>query len=127
MANPAAQVRPTLVRAMKTGQVAMKIETIKQGTTAVLCKPQTYVGVVGIELTGGADVLNACRPRQTVRCACGHQVFDGIVVRSRVVRFPPRGLAEAMCRCKRWVAVPVQYAEPGDVDSVPPPSDTSPR
>lgn len=49
-------------------------------------------------------------PRQQVRCPCGHYVFDGIVVRSRVVRVLPSGGAEAMCRCKRWHPVPLTYS-----------------
>jgi hypothetical protein len=44
-----------------------------------------------------------------VQCVCGHRLFDGIVVRSRVVRLLPRGGAEALCRCKRWQSVPVSY------------------
>lgn len=49
------------------------------------------------------------RLRQPVRCSCGFAVFDGEVIRARVVRLLPRG-AEAKCRCKRWVPVPVAYA-----------------
>lgn len=49
-------------------------------------------------------------PMAPVACACcGHVVFDGIVIKSRVVRLLPRGGAEAKCRCKRWVAVPATY------------------
>lgn len=48
-------------------------------------------------------------PRLAVQCACGHRLFDGIVVRSRVVRLLPRGGAEALCRCKRWQTVPLTY------------------
>jgi len=48
-------------------------------------------------------------PRPEVRCDCGHHIFDGIVVRSRCVRLLPRGGAEALCRCKRWVKVPMEY------------------
>lgn len=36
-------------------------------------------------------------------------LFDGLVIRSRVIRLLPRG-AEAKCKCKRWLAVPVAYA-----------------
>jgi hypothetical protein len=45
-----------------------------------------------------------------VKCACGHKVFDGIVIKSRVLRLLPHGGAEALCRCKRWIMVPVTYA-----------------
>lgn len=48
-------------------------------------------------------------PRMSVQCVCGHRLFDGIVVRARVVRLLPRGGAEALCRCKRWQTVPVGY------------------
>jgi hypothetical protein len=46
--------------------------------------------------------------RREVRCTCGHRVFDGVVVKSRVVRVLPIG-AEALCRCKAWVRVPLTY------------------
>lgn len=48
-------------------------------------------------------------PRKLVKCVCGHQVFDGIVIRSRVIRVLPRGGAEALCRCKRWQRLPFTY------------------
>ena len=48
-------------------------------------------------------------PRKPVECACGHRIFDGEVIRARVVRLLGRG-AEAKCRCKRWVAVPLTYS-----------------
>lgn len=47
--------------------------------------------------------------RPIVRCECGHKIFDGIVIKSRVVRVLPKG-AEALCRCKRWVKVPLTYS-----------------
>ena len=50
-------------------------------------------------------------PRLRVRCVCDHVLFDGVVVRSRVVRLLPRGGAEALCRCKRWQLVPLTYDE----------------
>lgn len=40
-----------------------------------------------------------------VQCKCGHVIFDGEVIRSRCVKVLE---AKALCRCKRWVAVPVQ-------------------
>jgi len=48
--------------------------------------------------------------RRPVKCECGHRVFDGIVIKSRVVRLLPKGGAEALCRCRRWVMVPATYA-----------------
>lgn len=51
--------------------------------------------------------------RPEVRCDCGRVIFDGIAVRARVVRALPRGGAEAKCRCKRWVLVPLTYRESG--------------
>jgi len=55
-----------------------------------------------------AMVVPHLAPRLEVRCECGFAVFDGEVLRARVVRLLPRG-AEAKCRCKRWVPVPVAY------------------
>jgi len=49
-------------------------------------------------------------PMTPVVCECGHTVFDGLVIKSRVVRLLPRGGGEAKCRCKRWVPVPISYA-----------------
>lgn len=46
--------------------------------------------------------------RPAVRCGCGHVIFDGEVIRARAVKVLARG-AEAKCRCKEWVAVPVSY------------------
>lgn len=51
--------------------------------------------------------------RAEVRCECGRTIFDGVAVRARVVRALPRGGAQAKCRCKRWVAVPLTYQESG--------------
>ncbi len=61
-----------------------------------------------------ATVVDLTGTRKRVVCTCNHAVFDGIVIKSRVVRLLPRGGAEALCRCKNWVAVPVTYAEPGN-------------
>jgi len=48
--------------------------------------------------------------RAPVRCRCGHPLFDGLVIRARVVRVLPRG-AEAKCsRCKTWHPVPITYS-----------------
>jgi len=47
--------------------------------------------------------------RKAVKCPhCGHTLFDGLVIKSRVVRLTPRG-AEAKCPCKAWVAMPMRY------------------
>lgn len=47
--------------------------------------------------------------RPAVRCPhCGHAIFDGLVIKSRIVRVLPMG-AEAKCQCKAWVAVPIHY------------------
>ncbi len=53
------------------------------------------------------DPVQSIRP--VVRCDCGQVLFDGVVIKSRVVRVLPVG-AEAKCRCKRWVKVPVSYS-----------------
>ncbi|TKA91825.1 hypothetical protein FAZ79_00530 [Guyparkeria sp. SB14A] len=51
--------------------------------------------------------------RPEVRCPqCNQVLFDGIVVKSRVLRVLPRG-AEAKCRCKTWVRVPLTYSDNG--------------
>lgn len=55
-----------------------------------------------------AQPVQAIRP--ACRCPnCGTTLFDGLVIKSRVVRVLPKG-AEAKCRCKEWVAVPVSYS-----------------
>lgn len=49
--------------------------------------------------------------RARVRCAaCGHVVFDGNAIKSRVVVVSETG-AQAKCRCKRWVSVPIVYRD----------------
>lgn len=48
-------------------------------------------------------------PPMPVQCECGRTVFDGLVITTRVVRVFP--VAEAKCRCKRWVRVPVAYSQ----------------
>lgn len=48
--------------------------------------------------------------RPKVRCSfCGHVVFDGLAVKSRVVVLDDSN-AKAKCRCKHWVSVPVAYS-----------------
>ncbi|MFZ5658754.1 MAG: hypothetical protein ACOY5C_02730 [Pseudomonadota bacterium] len=46
--------------------------------------------------------------RQEVVCECGFRLFDGEVIRARVVKLGDHG-AYAKCRCKRWVGVPVSF------------------
>lgn len=55
----------------------------------------------GVTLRGQA----AAATPAPVRCACGHPIWDGAVIRSRCVK-PREGLA--LCRCKRWVRVPIR-------------------
>ncbi|AWL12824.1 hypothetical protein HMF8227_02372 [Saliniradius amylolyticus] len=46
-------------------------------------------------------------PADAVKCHCGFVIYDGEVVRSRVLN-PHKQLAK--CRCKAWVKVPVGYS-----------------
>lgn len=62
-----------------------------------------------IRAVDSGAVSAALAPRMSVQCVCGHRLFDGTVVRARVVRLLPRGGGEALCRCKRWQTVPVSY------------------
>lgn len=56
----------------------------------------------------GQQSLETIRPK--VRCGtCGTTIFDGLVVKSRVLRVLPKG-AQAKCRCKAWVPVPLTYS-----------------
>ncbi len=48
-------------------------------------------------------------PRTLIKCDCGHDVFDGIVFRTRVLRLRPDGVTEGKCRCKRWNELPLTY------------------
>ncbi len=48
-------------------------------------------------------MCNDPRP-EPMRCDCGHRIFYGELIRSRCAK-PADGLA--LCRCKRWVEVPV--------------------
>jgi len=41
-----------------------------------------------------------------VRCKCGNKIFDGEAITSRCVK-PAEGIA--LCKCKRWVPVPIRY------------------
>ncbi len=50
------------------------------------------------------------KDRQPVSCACGHTIFDGLMIKARAVRVLENG-AEAKCkRCKEWTLVPLTYA-----------------
>lgn len=47
------------------------------------------------------------RPSEPIQCECGFRIWDGEVVRSRVLRVRDDGWFEAKCRCKRWIFIPV--------------------
>lgn len=54
-----------------------------------------------------AQQIHSLRPQ--VRCPhCRSVVFDGEVIKSRIVKVLANG-AEAKCYCKAWVEVPVVY------------------
>lgn len=44
--------------------------------------------------------------RTPIVCECGREIFDGQIVRARVLRVVPS--VQAKCRCKRWVSVPLK-------------------
>lgn len=47
--------------------------------------------------------------RAPVRCHhCGKVIFDGDVVKSRVLKVLTQG-AQAKCQCKTWVSLPLIY------------------
>jgi hypothetical protein len=46
--------------------------------------------------------------RQPVTCRCGHVIYDGDVIKSRCVKVLVMG-AQALCKCKSWVVVPITY------------------
>jgi RNase P subunit RPR2 len=49
--------------------------------------------------------------RPPVRCSrCGKVIFDGDVVKSRVVKVLDNH-TEAKCQCKAWVRVPLSYSQ----------------
>lgn len=55
--------------------------------------------------------------QREVRCVCRRIMFDGQVVKARVVKVAddegrPLPQAVALCKCKRWVAVPVAILPP---------------
>lgn len=51
--------------------------------------------------------LRPAAPPAPVICECGFKIFDGEVIRSRVVHLVK---GEAKCRCKRWVSVPANLS-----------------
>lgn len=57
-----------------------------------------------------ASYGNVAPIRPEVRCSCGAVIFDGLIIKSRVLRVLKLG-AEAKCkRCREWVSVPLTYA-----------------
>jgi len=42
--------------------------------------------------------------REPIECPCGWKIYDGEMVRSRCVNLR-NGMA--LCRCKRWITVPI--------------------
>lgn len=49
---------------------------------------------------------------EPVTCECGFRIWDGEVVRSRVLRILPDQHFEAKCpRCKRWNKLPVKFSD----------------
>lgn len=58
-------------------------------------------------MSSAASTSERLEQDQRVICECGRVVYDGEVVRSRCVH-PESGTA--LCRCKRWVAVPILLA-----------------
>lgn len=53
------------------------------------------------------NVESIFKAPQPVDCECGFRIFDGEVIRSRVVKLFPVPVAK--CRCREWVRVPVVY------------------
>lgn len=49
--------------------------------------------------------------RAEIRCTCGHLIFNGEVLKCRILRLKDGG-AEAKCnKCKQWVDVPLSLDE----------------
>lgn len=49
-------------------------------------------------------------PRAIIKHPCGHKIFDGEAIKSRVLKVLPSGECVALCRCKAWVQVPLVYS-----------------
>jgi len=56
--------------------------------------------------------MNKPKPPAPIQCKCGFRIWDGDVVRSRVLRLTSGARFEAKCRCKRWIRVPVSLDAP---------------
>lgn len=41
---------------------------------------------------------------------CGFKIFDGRVIKARIVTIIPEPWAK--CRCKHWVQMPIKYVRP---------------
>lgn len=61
--------------------------------------------------TPGPDGELECPP--PIACFCGRRIFDGEAIRSRCVVLYGGG-AKALCRCKRWVMLPLRWVGGGD-------------
>lgn len=55
--------------------------------------------------------MNKTKATEPIQCECGFKIWDGEVVRSRVLRIRADGWFEAKCRCKRWIPLPVRFQE----------------
>ncbi|MCW8830558.1 MAG: hypothetical protein OQK32_03450 [Gammaproteobacteria bacterium] len=42
----------------------------------------------------------------SVTCTCGHPIYDGEMLKSRCVDIHA---GTALCRCKKWVEVPIRF------------------
>lgn len=63
-------------------------------------------GGIGI---GAPDKIDLYAQKPAVACGCGSEIFDGEMLRVRILRVLPAGV-EAKCRsCKAWVRVPLAY------------------
>lgn len=55
--------------------------------------------------------MSKTKATEPIQCECGFRIWDGEVVRSRVLRIREDQQFEAKCRCKRWIALPVALKE----------------
>lgn len=77
---------------------------------AAATQPRTPHKPLGPEdIVIGTVTRNARGQVTSVTCLCQHRIFDGDVVRSRCVHL---ALRIALCKCRRWVQVPLAYASP---------------
>lgn len=56
--------------------------------------------------------MSKTKATEPIKCECGFRIWDGEVVRSRVLRLTDTDQFEAKCRCKRWIAIPVYLGGP---------------